>query len=114
MRNTKSIFFIRMAFFGLLAIAAFSFVTLLLWNWLIPVLFSGPVITFWQALGLLVLSKILFSGFHKHGPGESHHSTMRDHFMSKFHKLSPEEKEKMKSRFEEKWCRPKKDEGGDD
>ena len=33
----------------------------LLWNWLIPDIFKGPQITYLQAGGLLVLSKILFS-----------------------------------------------------
>lgn len=34
----------------------------LLWNWLMPVLFSLPAITFWQAAGLMVLINILFRG----------------------------------------------------
>lgn len=33
---------------------------MLLWNWLMPTLFSLPVITFWQAVGLNILSGILF------------------------------------------------------
>jgi hypothetical protein len=31
-----------------------------LWNWLMPALFKLPRIDFWQAVGLLVLSHILF------------------------------------------------------
>lgn len=31
-----------------------------LWNWLMPVLFSLPTITYWQAMGLFVLSLFLF------------------------------------------------------
>ena len=34
--------------------------TLYLWNWLMPVLFGLPVITFWQALGITFLANILF------------------------------------------------------
>jgi hypothetical protein len=55
---------------GLGAIAAFGFVIMWLWNWLVPALFSGPVITYWQTIGLLILSKILFSGI---GHGRSWH-----------------------------------------
>ncbi len=33
---------------------------MLLWNWLMPMLFNVPVITFWQAVGLNFLSAILF------------------------------------------------------
>ena len=31
-----------------------------LWNWLMPILFKLPQITFWQAVGLNALSGILF------------------------------------------------------
>lgn len=33
-----------------------------LWNWLIPELFNGPVLTYWQTAGLFLLSKILLTG----------------------------------------------------
>jgi hypothetical protein len=33
-----------------------------LWNWLVPELFHGPVLTFWQTAGLFLLSKILLTG----------------------------------------------------
>src|SRR5690606_28180063 len=56
--------------FGLLMLAVLTFVTQQLWNWLIPDLFGGPVLTFWQALGLLVLPKILLGGFAKGGHRE--------------------------------------------
>jgi hypothetical protein len=46
-----------------------SFIAMSLWNWLVPALFSGPVITYWQALGLLVLCRLLFGGFHPRGRG---------------------------------------------
>lgn len=40
-----------------------------LWNWLIPELFNGPVLTFWQTVGLFILSKILLTGV---APGARH------------------------------------------
>ena len=58
-----------------LALAAFVFVggeiVMHLWNWLVPALFGWRLITFWQALGLLILCRILFGniGGHGHGPG---------------------------------------------
>lgn len=36
---------------------------MLLWNWLMPILFGLPLITFWQAVGLNVLSTILFKSY---------------------------------------------------
>ena len=63
----------RMFWIAPLALAAmvlFAFiggiVVMALWNWLLPTLFGIHVITFWQALGILILARILFGGF---GPG---------------------------------------------
>lgn len=47
---------------GVAAVFGFTFVVMWLWNWLVPELFNGPVLEYWQTLGLLILSKILFSG----------------------------------------------------
>ena len=68
----------KYAGFGVLGVAAmfgFTYVVMLLWNWLVPELFNGPDIGYWQTLGLLVLSKIIFSGIGGGGKGDkSHHS----------------------------------------
>lgn len=37
-----------------------AFPVMLLWNWLMPVIFGLPAISFWQALGLNLLSGFLF------------------------------------------------------
>lgn len=51
-----------------IGIAVFGWVVMSLWNWLMPALFTGVhTIGFVQALGLLVLSRILFGGFHGRG-----------------------------------------------
>lgn len=62
--------------FGSIAVAGFvlgfGWLVMKLWNWLMPVLFHITAVTFWQAVGIVVLAKILFStpkfhrGFHKH------------------------------------------------
>lgn len=53
--------------FGAIAIAAlallFGYVVMLLWNWLMPAIFGLGVITFWQAVGIVILAKLLFGGF---------------------------------------------------
>jgi hypothetical protein len=53
------------------AIALFAWifgeVVMHLWNWLLPMLFGWRQISFWQALGLLILCRILFGGFGGHG-----------------------------------------------
>jgi len=50
----------------------FGWVVKLLWNWIMPGLFGLATITFWQAFGIVILAKILFSGFGHHGDRKSH------------------------------------------
>ncbi|MEN8788715.1 MAG: hypothetical protein ABF295_04300 [Flavobacteriaceae bacterium] len=53
--------------FGAIAIVAlallFGYVVMLLWNWLLPAIFGLGVISFWQAVGIVILAKLLFGGF---------------------------------------------------
>jgi hypothetical protein len=98
-------FFFKCVLLGIIAIAAIGFVTMSLWNWLVPQLFNGPVISFVQTLGLLLLSKILFSGFggkrHSHsGPG----GNWKTRFNNKLSSLNPEDRERFKNKMREKWC----------
>ena len=86
-------FFVLMATAGVIA---FVIIVMLLWNALMPVLFHLPVITFWQALGLLVLSKILFSSW-RGGPRPHWRNKARQKWMD----MTPEERE----RFKEEWGR---------
>ena len=64
-RSRKGLHILKFMAMGAAFILAIGFVTMTLWNCLIPDLFHGPVITFWQALGLLLLGKLLF-GWHNH------------------------------------------------
>jgi hypothetical protein len=94
----------------IVAIFFFAWVTYLLWNWLVPVLFGGPIITYWQALGLLVLTKILFFGIGGkrncyNGSGHQHY--WKNRFQEKMSSLSPEEREAFKKKMQEKWCSPR-------
>jgi hypothetical protein len=88
---------------GTLAIAVFTFVVMSLWNALVPALFAGPVITFWQALGLLLLSKILFGGFR--GPGR--HPHWRHRMRERLEQMTPEERENFRKSMRERcsWSR---------
>jgi len=62
---------------------------LLLWNWLLPPIFGWREITFWQALGILALCRILFGGFGGGGFSRSKHMT-------------PEERERWRQRIRER------------
>src|SRR5215470_20182709 len=79
---------------AMVAIAVFSFMVMVLWNWLIPTLFGRPVIFFWQALGLLILSKILFGGLRgRPGPSQWH---WRRRMMERWDQMTPEERERFR------------------
>jgi len=47
----------------LLVMALFGAIVMLLWNWVVPSIFGLTAISFWQALGLFALTRILFGGF---------------------------------------------------
>ncbi len=91
----------------LVAVAAlgFGYITMHLWNWLMPAVFGLKMITYWQAFGMLILAKILFGGFHKGGRGgccghrgwKGHRGGMwKKRWEEKMANMSPEEKEKFK------------------
>ena len=84
-------------------IAVLSWVVMSLWNALIPALFHGPLVTFWQAVGLLVLSKILFGGFRGRGGHHGWHGRHRhwrgEMWRQKWETLTPEEREQLRSKF---------------
>ena len=48
---------------AVVAIALMSLAVMYLWNWLAPTIFNLPTIKFKHALGLFILSKLLFGGF---------------------------------------------------
>jgi len=75
-----------------------------LWNWLLPGLFGWHAISFWQALGLLVLSRIMVGGF----GGHRHHdrSRLRRKLEERWEQLTPEEQEKLRGGFRGGRCGP--------
>jgi hypothetical protein len=94
-------------------ITVFGYVVMSLWNALIPDLFHGPVLGFWQAVGLLVLAKILLGGGHRGHKGHGGH--WRHRFAEKWEKMSPEERERMRAEWSKRcggwWDEPQKKEG---
>jgi hypothetical protein len=92
---------------AIIGLTVFGFIVKGLWNWLMPSLFALHAITFWQAVGLIVLSKILFGGF-RGGPGRRMH--WRGRWREKWERMSPEERERfsrgMGARFGRHGCWP--------
>lgn len=86
-------YWMKWVLFGVIAVAVFSFLVMTLWNWLIPPVVGWHTINFWQALGLLILSKILFGGF-RGRPGS--HMHWRRRMMERWDQMTPEEREKFR------------------
>lgn len=82
---------------AILFIGIGGFVVRALWNWLLPALFGLPQLTFWQALGILALSRILFGGFGLHGGGRH---GFRRHKSKHWEHMTPEERERVKQGIE--------------
>ena len=88
---------------GFGAVALFGWIVMLLWNAaLVPVTGAG-IISFWQALGLLILSRILVGGF---GGGKSRGNPTRE----KWSHMTPEEKEQFKEYCRSRWGKTKPEE----
>jgi hypothetical protein len=85
------------AMFALLFLVVFSYFVMHLWNWLMPALFGWHLITFWQAMGVLVLSKILFGGF-RGGPRRDWN--WRRRMFERWDKMTPEERERFRERMQ--------------
>ena len=80
------------------AVFFMGFVVMFLWNQILPNAVHANPITYWQGLGLLILSKILFGGFNKRHWGSERRLYMRN----KFANMTPEEREQFKTEWKER------------
>lgn len=87
-----------------------------LWNWLMPVIFGLPTLTFWQAVGLVVLCRLLvgnigFGDHHHHGHDhcgcKEGHNKLREHWNS----MTPEERQQIIEKYKCDDSDPNADEG---
>ncbi|WP_350284316.1 hypothetical protein [uncultured Croceitalea sp.] len=70
----KVIFFIVLA---LVLAFLIGYVVMRLWNWLMPELFGLPTVSYWQAVGVLVLAKIFFGFGSGNGPSQNKKSKQK-------------------------------------
>jgi hypothetical protein len=75
-------------------------IVLHLWNWLLPPLFGWRQLTFWQALGMLALCRILFGGFGMHSSGRSNY---RRRMEERCENMTPEERERFRQGVRARW-----------
>lgn len=109
---------------GIAGVLLVTYLFMVLWNMLIPEIFNGPTLTYFQAIGLMVLAKMLF-GFGGNGWGSKQHwgakfehnqdkrSAWKEKIEAKMASMSDEEKEKFKNSMKG-WCYGKKTESQTD
>ena len=104
----KWIFIVPAALVGMvLFIFVGGEVVRLLWNWLLPPLLGLRQITFWQALGILALCRILFGGFGVHGGRQPHYrgrmaDRMAERVAERWQHMTPEERDRFRQRMRER------------
>lgn len=111
-RLTRLLIFAPLAILGMLLFAWIGGeLVKLLWNWLTPELFGFRLITFWQALGLLALCRILFGGFGLSGGGHRNsrrrmdgkiRERIRERVDERWEELTPEERERLRQKVTER------------
>ncbi|MBU2491987.1 MAG: RnfABCDGE type electron transport complex subunit D [Bacteroidetes bacterium] len=73
---------------GVLLAIVFAFVfgyfVMLLWNWLMPEIFGLPAVTYWQAVGIIILSRLIFGGLgNNHSDKNKKHKNLKSKFNCK-------------------------------
>ena len=79
-----------------IGIGLLVWVVMFLWNAILPDVIGVSTISYWQALGIFVLSKILFGGF-KGGP--SKRGRFRNKPTDKFMEMTDDQKASFKSEW---------------
>jgi hypothetical protein len=100
MKRNRALRVMKILVMVAVAFVVFGFVTMHLWNWLMPAIFGLRVITFGQAVGLVVLSKILLGGF---TPRPGGRRGWRGHMEERWANMSAEERERMRSGMRGRW-----------
>lgn len=103
-------------FFAIIAVLALGGIVMLLWNAILPDLLNTKRISYWQAVGLFLLSKLLFSSFKPGGP-RGRKCGPNEKLREKFETMTPEERlqfrKQWRDRFKGDWrnrCAPPEEE----
>jgi len=94
----KGIFFLAMAIVFVFAVGN---IVMYLWNWILPDAIGAQEITFWKAVGLFVLTRILFGGFKSRGSHGGRRK--RGRWKEKWMNMTEEERIEFKQGWKEKW-----------
>lgn len=94
----RAVKFLTIALMCALVLLLVGWVAMLLWNWLLPGLFGFKTITYWQAVGLMFLSRLLFGGFRggPRGGGWRRDRKLRHRMFARWERMTPEERERFR------------------
>jgi len=100
MKSRRLVRVLKILPFVALFIVVFGFVVMGLWNWLMPAIFGLRRIGYWEAWGLIILSKILFGGFHgmRREGGDWRHR-----MKERWERMTPEERDKFRQAVGGSW-----------
>lgn len=104
--SARNCFMIPVMAVGLFALSG---IVMLLWNWIIPSISTLTALTYWQAMGLFVLCRILFGGFRfgyrKHRDAVHQHLSHHAPFKDKFMEMSDDERQQFKNQWKQRCCK---------
>lgn len=98
-------FFGKMLFFAAMAtifVFVLGTVVMYLWNAILPEVIGAKPLTFWKAVGLLALTRILFGGFRFGGHRRGWGQRKGQHWRNKWMNMSEMEKTEFKDKWKER------------
>ena len=93
--------FVFFAFVGIGFVLVFGFIVMWLWNAILPKAIGVNPLTYWQAVGLLILSKILFGSF-RFGPKGEKMAARKRAWREKWMNMNEEERAEFKAKWKER------------
>jgi hypothetical protein len=100
MKGNRALHVLKVLVIVCVAFTVFGFVTMQLWNWLMPMIFGLRAITFLQAVGLVLLSKILLGGFRPPWAGRRR---WKQDLAERWMEMTPEERERLRAGLRGRW-----------
>ena len=107
MPSNKRRIFLGFPFLIIVAALLMGLIVMLLWNFIFPAVLHTEKISYWQAVALLVLCRILFFGFRRGRPGDHRAQMWRGagpQWRQKWMTMSDEERAKFREEWRQKRC----------
>ncbi|MEO8712859.1 MAG: hypothetical protein ABI405_12080 [Parafilimonas sp.] len=113
MHRNRNKFFIGIPLIIIAGILLISFIVMQLWNAILPSVLNVHPITYWQAVGILILSKILFGSFGRRNFSSREKGWPRGmHWRQKWMNMSDEERAKFREGWKNRCRRPDENKAG--